>query len=273
LRHGEVADGSKRTLTWARRGSRGLAYPLISIAALIGVWKLVQVALEMPAYLLPSPERVLRTAMEHQDLLTSNLLVTLREVVYGFAIAVILAVPLAVAMASWEVVERLVYPVAVAFQGLPKSAFAPLLVVWFGFGSLPKVLMVVLIAFFAIVVTTFVGLRSVQPELTTMGRSMGLSRLGLLRRIQLPSALPSMFGGFKIAITLAIVGAIVAEFVGAEGGLGYVIVVASAQLRTDLIFAALVYLGAMGIVLFALLDAVERLVIPWHAERQVQLTA
>jgi NitT/TauT family transport system permease protein len=267
-----VGDIRQRPASRIIHGFRSIAYPVASFTIVVIVWKLIQVGFSMPSYILPSPEHVFYVAIEEREILFTNLLITLSEVMYGLGLAVALAVPLAVAMASWAPIERLMYPALVAFQGLPKSSLAPLFIVWLGFGILPKIVLVVVITFFAILVSIFVGLKSVHPDMIDMGRTMGLSRLGLLRRIELPSSLPSFFGGLKVGITLAIVGAIVAEFVGAQGGIGYLIIVASAQVRTDLIFAALLYVSVMGIIFFILIDGLERLLIPWHINRNLQLT-
>jgi NitT/TauT family transport system permease protein len=182
--------------------------------------------------------------------------------------AVGVAIPLAVLMASWRVIEKLLYPILVASQGIPKSALAPIFVIWLGFGIMPKIVIAMLIAFFPIVVATFVGLRSVRPEMIDLGRSMGLNWLQMLIKIQFPSALPSVFGGLKVGISLAVVGAIVGEFVAADSGLGYLLILTTGQLRTELMFAALIYLSVMGVVLFSIIDFIERLVIPWYHEQQ-----
>ena len=267
-----VGEIRQRPNDWFHHGLRSVVYPMMSLVIVLLFWKLIEISLKLPSYILPSPERVFLVAVENHEILIANLFVTLVEVVYGLSLALTLAVPLAVAMSWWTVIERLMYPALVAFQGLPKSALAPLFIVWFGFGILPKVILVVVIAFFAILVSLFVGLRSIHPDMIDMGRSMGFSRFGLLWKIQLPSSLPSFFGGLKVGITLAIVGAIVAEFMGAQAGIGYLIIVASAQVKTDLIFAALLYISVLGIILFVLVDGLERLLVPWHVDRHLELT-
>jgi NitT/TauT family transport system permease protein len=269
----DVTPSPRSSRQRLRRGSSNLIYALISLGLMVGIWKAIQVGFHMAPYLLPAPETVASVAVSEHNLLLEHMFVTLREVVYGFGLAVLVGVPLAVVMATWKPLELLLYPALVASQGVPKSALAPILVIWLGFGIMPKVVMAVLIAFFPIVVSTFVGLKGIQPEMVDLGRTIGLSRLAMLRKIMFPNALPSVFGGLKVAITLAVVGAVVGEFVAAEAGLGYLLIVTTAQVRTDLMFAALTYVAVMGIVLFLAVDLLERLAIPWYAERQLQVAA
>jgi NitT/TauT family transport system permease protein len=261
----------RRVLRSLREVGMGIFYPLVSLAAVVIAWKLVQVGMDTKTYLLPSPELVGETAFDRRELLWEHMLVTLKEVLYGFAMAVAVAIPLAVVMASSRIIEKLLYPVLVASQGIPKSALAPIFVIWLGFGDWPKIVIAMLISFFPIVVATFVGLRSVKPEMIDLGRSIGLNSLQMLVKIRFPSALPSVFGGLKVGISLAVVGAIVGEFVAADSGLGYLLILTTGQLRTELMFAALIYLSVMGVILFSIVDLVERLVIPWYHEQQKDL--
>jgi NitT/TauT family transport system permease protein len=177
---------------------------------------------------------------------------------------VVSGVVLGILMATWRMAYRILYPPIVASQGMPKVALAPLILLWFGFGMTSKVVIAALIAFFPIVVATLHGMASVPPELIRLGRSMGLSRIRLFFRIQAPSALPEMFSGFKIGIALALIGAIVAEFVASNRGLGYLLVSSMSQLNTATVIATLLVLGLVGIVLYTAVDVLERFVIPWH---------
>jgi NitT/TauT family transport system permease protein len=184
--------------------------------------------------------------------------------VLGFALSIVVGVPLALAIFLWPPFARSVYPLLVSSQAIPKAAVAPLFVVWFGFGLLPKVLIAFLIAFFPIVINTVVGLASLEPEKIQLARSMGFGPSKIFFKIRLPSALPAIFGGLKIAITLAVVGAIVGEFVGGDSGLGYLLMQANGSMDTPLLFAGLVGLTLIGVALFLLVELAERLAIPWH---------
>jgi len=155
-------------------------------------------------------------------------------------------------------------PVIIGTQSVPMIAVAPLFVVWLGFGMAPKVLVTFLISFFPVVVSTVAGLRSVEPDMIDLVRSMGGGPWRVLRNVMIPAALPQMFSGFKIAITSSVIGAIVAEFVGSDTGLGYMLVTSTATMDGPLVWAALLILIALGVLLFALTARIERLVIPWH---------
>ncbi|MGH7268697.1 MAG: ABC transporter permease, partial [Candidatus Rokuibacteriota bacterium] len=162
------------------------------------------------------------------------------------------------------------YPVLVATQVVPKIAIAPILTIWFGFGMPPKVMMCFLISFFPVVIDSIVGLRSVEVGKLHLARSMGASPWQTFVKIRLPSALPSILGGVKIASTFAVVGAVVGEFIGADQGLGRVILIANGNFDTVTVFAAIGYLTFIGVGLFLLVDGVERLVIPWHVSRRAE---
>ena len=197
--------------------------------------------------------------------LLANGAYTLLTVVTGFAASVIVGVPLAFGIVLSRVIERTMMPIFVISQTIPKVAIAPILVVWLGFGVMPKITIAFLIAFFPIVVATVAGLKSVEAEMVDLVRSMGASTLRIMLRVRGPTALPQMFAGFKIAICLAIVGAVVGEFVGSDTGLGYLLLTATGSLDGPLIWASLFILVAMGIILFAIgFPRVEHGRIPWH---------
>jgi NitT/TauT family transport system permease protein len=174
-------------------------------------------------------------------------------------------VPLAFAIFMWPAFSRSILPLLISSQAIPKVAVAPLLLVWFGFGLLPKVLIAFLIAFFPIVISTAVGLASIEQEKIHLARSMGLGASATFFKIRLPNALPSIFGGLKISIALAVVGAVVGEFVGGDAGLGYLLMVANGSMDTPLLFAGLVGLTIQGVVLYTLVEWAEYLAIPRRA--------
>lgn len=240
-------------------------YPVAAIASALLLWELATRALAIPPYLLPSPSAIARVMYEKHALLLNHGLVSTTEIVLGFLLSIVVGIPLALATVLSPLFARSVYPLVVSSQAVPKMAIAPLFIVWFGFGLLPKVLIAFLIAFFPIVINTVVGLASIEPEKIHLARSMGLGRGATFLKIRLPHALPSIFGGLKIAITLAVVGAVVGEFVGGDAGLGYLLLAANGTMDTPLLFAGLVGLTLIGVVLFLLIELAERFAVPWHA--------
>jgi NitT/TauT family transport system permease protein len=194
-----------------------------------------------------------------------NIESTLVAILGGFALSVVIGIPLATLIVFSRFAERALYPPMVASQAIPKVAVAPLFIVWMGYGIMPKVWIAFLIAFFPIVIDTVIGLRSIPPEMLQLGRSMGGGGLLVFLKLRLPSALPNLFGGMKVAITLAVVGAITGEFVGSQAGLGYLLTSASGQMDTALVFAVLVTISVIAMILFMIIEILERLTIPWHA--------
>jgi NitT/TauT family transport system permease protein len=265
---------SRRPGRWLLKrlnSAKGMGYTFISLAIVVLVWALVVWALDLPEYVVPSPFAVFDRMIEMwSSQLMSATFVTSKETILGFIVAIVVAVPLAVLLTYSRMAERFLYPVMVSSQVIPKVAIAPLFVIWFGFGLTPKVLIAFLIAFFPIVIDTTVGLRSVDPGMLHLARSMGGGELQTFRKVRLPNGLPSFFGGLKVAVTLAVIGAVVGEFVGASDGLGYVLITATGNVDTPLVFASILLMSVIGIVLFALLELVERLATPWHRSRRVE---
>ncbi len=247
-----------------RARSAAIGYPIVVIVVLLLLWEFGVRALAVPEFILPPPSRIAQSLVQFAPILFNHGLVSTWEMVLGFALSIVVGVPLALAIFLWPPFARSVYPILVSSQAIPKAAVAPLIVVWFGFGLLPKVLIAFLIAFFPIVINTVVGLASIEPEKIQLARAMGFGPAQTFFKIRLPSALPAIFGGFKIAITLAVVGAIVGEFVGGDAGLGYLLLQANGSMDTPLLFAGLVALTIIGVALFLLVELAERLAIPWH---------
>ena len=250
-------------------GSRRLLAPLAVIAVLLGVWELaarwdwISGALSIEDFLVPAPSHIAESLWRDRSLLADDAWVTVREVVLGFLIALAAGLAFAIVLHLSETLRRAFYPLLVASQTIPPVAIAPILVVWFGFGIGPKLFLVALICFFPITVNTLDGLRSVDPQLITMMRTLGAARIQILGRVELPSALPFLFSGARIAIAVAVIAAVFAEWAGADSGLGHQILIASSQLLTARMFAAIVVLSAIAIFLFALVTIVERLVVTW----------
>lgn len=250
------------------RDFSNIFYPTATIALALLGWELMSRLGVAPAYALPPPREVLRVLVDDWSVLASNAVSTTAVIMAGFSLSVVVGVALAVMISSSRVFEKSVYPLLIGSQAVPKLALAPLFVVWFGFGLLPKVLMTFLIAVFPIVVSTVQGIASVEPEVEFLARSMGLGQYRTFRMIRLYRALPSIFAGLKVAITLAVVGAVVGEFVGSDRGLGTLLLRAIGVVNTPLLFAALIVLTVLAVVLFALIELLERLAIPWHVSQR-----
>lgn len=241
--------------------------------AILVAWQLLVVGLRLPRYLVPTPIETIQELAARWPLLFQHSLVTLREIILGFLLAVAVSVPCGLAVAFSRLFERTVLPVLTFAQLIPKIALAPLFIIWFGFGLFPKVLITFLLSFFPIVIDAVVGFRSLDQEIVYLTRSMGLTAWQAFVKVRLPHALPNIFAGLKVAITLATVGAIIGEFVGSDRGLGYLLLVASGDLRAALLFATLVILTVIGLVLFYMMALVERLAIPWHVSKREPLGA
>jgi NitT/TauT family transport system permease protein len=239
-------------------------YPAASLIGLLAVWQLAVWGFGIKPFILPSPYLVSQVIIDRYDVLFHHTLVTTFETLIGFFLSLAIGIPLAIGIVNWRPVERLLYPLLVASQTIPKVAIAPLFIVWFGFGLLPKIIIAFLIAFFPVVISTVIGLKSTPVEMIYLGRIAGLSWWRMFMKISFPRALPEIFAGLKVAMTLAVVGAIVGEFVGSSEGLGYLLMFATAQMQTPLVFAVIVCLVAIGVLLFALIQWCEKLTIPWH---------
>jgi NitT/TauT family transport system permease protein len=239
-----------------------------SLLLIFLVWDLVVRIFQVPPYLLPSPGEVARSLAEHWQHLAFQTIWTAAAILAGFAAAAVVAIPLAMLIVVSPTLKRLLYPPMVATQSIPKIALAPLFVVWFGFGIMPKVAVAFLIAFFPVVIDTIVGLRSVDPAMVQLARSMGAPQYRIFLKLRLPNALPMIFGGLKVASTLAVVGALTGEFIGSDRGLGYVLVQASGNLNTALLFATLVVLSLVAMAFFYLVEVAERIFIPWHVSQR-----
>lgn len=249
--------------------ARSYAAPVVVILLLLGAWELaarwdlISNALNIQDFLVPAPSDIAQSLWRDRSLLADDSWVTLREVLLGFLCALAAGLAFAVILHLSETLRRAFYPLLVASQTIPPVAIAPILVVWFGFGLGPKILLIALVCFFPVTVNTLDGLRSVDPQLITMMRTLGAGRRQILGRVELPSALPFIFSGTKIAIAVAVIGAVFAEWAGASSGLGHQILIASSNLLTARMFAAITLLSVMAILLFALVSVIERRVVTW----------
>lgn len=233
-------------------------------AAFFAFWEILVDVLRIKPVILPAPSLIFVTMAKHWPYLLANVWPTLFAVTGGFAAAALLGFAIAIGIAYSRWVSEMTYPFLVAAQVLPKVALAPLFLIWFGFGLTPKVVIAALIAFFPIVINTARGLVSVEPELIQYMHSLGANWREVFFKISLPWALPYIFASFRISIGLAVVGAVVGEFVSSNNGLGYVISYANTSLDTDVMFAGLLVLSALGVALFLVIVLIERTVLSWQ---------
>src|SRR5215470_3853756 len=244
--------------------------PIVGVLVFLTAWQIGVMVYSVPSYLLPTPTEIAQTFISEFSRLLPHGWVTTYEMLLGYAMAVAIAVPLAIAITSSKRFDDFVMPTMLFFQVVPKVAIAPLFLVWFGVGTTPKVLVAFLISFFPIVIDAAVGLRSMSPEMTDLARSMGASRLQVFAQFRLPTSLPYLFSGLKVAATLAIAGAVVGEFVGADKGLGYLLLVTNSNMETALMFSTLVGLTFIGLVFFYSVEFLESLLIPWHVTHRIR---
>jgi ABC-type nitrate/sulfonate/bicarbonate transport system permease component len=278
-----VSQASALRSRWSRRRIGGhdagllwgwvgrIAPPLVVAAVVIGGWQLYVAVTNINEFLLPPPSRVASAFWSDKSVLASNAWVTIEEIFYGYLLAVAFGVGLAILVHSSRVIERALYPWLVVSQMVPVLAVAPIFVLWTGFDIRPKLMVITLVCFFPIAVNTIDGLRAVDPELLNLLRTLGASRRQRFRMARIPAALPFVFSGLKVSAAFAVLGAVFGEWVGANAGLGYEILILNNQSATADMFAVIVVLSVVGIAMFALVAAAERLALPWyHEARQDQ---
>jgi NitT/TauT family transport system permease protein len=243
---------------------------VLIVASVLLLWELSVFLFTPSPLILPAPSTVIAEFLTTPGVFLRHSGFTLAITAAGFAIAVILGVFLAVGIVYSRFLERTVYTLLVALNSIPKVALAPLFVIWLGTGTEPKLAVAVMLAIFPIVIDTVLGLRSVDPDMLSLARVSKASPLQVLWKIRFPCALPSLFAGMKVAISFALVGAIVGEFVAGGKGLGFQILVAQGQFDTARVFVSLLLLGLMGTVLFYAVDFAERVCLPWHVSQRPQ---
>lgn len=239
-----------------------------SVAVLLVLWELLVRVLSVPKFLLPSPTEILARTIELMPLLGKHAWVTLFEILVGFVVAVIGGAVLGTVVGFLRLAERALNPVILFFQVVPKSALAPLLIIWLGTGIMPKVVLVFLIAFFPVLIQMLAGIRSVDERVTFLVRSTRAPWHVSFFKIVIPHSLPYVFAGMRVAITLSVVGAIVAEFVASQEGLGHLMLVAFGTLDTSAVISVLMVLSLMAMGLYAAIGFAESLVIPWHVSQR-----
>lgn len=243
---------------------------LPALAVFFGIifaWQIIDVIFSVPHYILPSPAEIVAEIQERFAQLLRELAWTMAEAVLGFLLGSAVAFLWAVAFVRVRAIERSLYPWAVVLQTVPIVAIAPLLTIWFGFGLAPKVVIAAIICFFPMLVNSVRGLRSISPQALELMRILSASERDIFTHLRLPSSLPYVFSGLKVASTLAVIGAIVAEFTGADRGIGYVVVAASYRIDTRLMFAGITLSSAAGILFFNLISGLEKALLRWPGAR------
>jgi len=241
---------------------------VVTFAVFIAVWWAMTAFLPVPLYMLPTPQSVALVLVTQWGFLAENTGVTLAEILLGLLFGTILGAFAALVMAVLPPVRRWLMPVLVVSQAIPVFALAPLMVLWFGFGMVSKVLVTMLVIFFPVTAALADGLRQTDPGWLDLAATMGATRLGVLRRVRLPAALPAFASGLRVATALAPIGAIIGEWVGASSGLGYVMINANARIETDVMFAALFVLCVIAVLLFTIVDRVLRRLLYWVPDSQ-----
>lgn len=259
-----AAKPGRAFLDWLRTRGGALAI----FALLFVVWEIAVHVSGIKEYLLPPPSRVWTEFWKKHEAVGAAAWVTTQEILAGYALAVVVSIPLALAVAYSRFMEQAVYPVIVFLQIIPKIAIAPLFIIWFGFGFMPKLLLVFLLSFFPIVVSSIAGFKSADKDVMDFARTTGASGWTLFRKIRLPQALPHIFTGLKVGAALAATAAVVAEFVASDRGLGYLLLQYNGQLDTPMVFAIIVVLSLIGLLVYYAVEIVERLSIPWHVSQQ-----
>ena len=243
-----------------------IVLPILLLLVLFGIWELYVDLGGVDSVILPPPHAVASALWTDRGLLWSNFLVTAREVLLGLMVTALFGVTLAVALHFSPTLRRAFYPLLIASQAIPFPVLAPILLVWLGFGILPKIIVVALVSFFSIVVATLAGFAAVDPQLLKLMRTFDASRLRTFRHVELPAALPGLFTGAKIAVAVSVIGAVFAEYNGSNSGLGYLILISIPQLLSARAVAATVVLAVFAIALFGLLSVAERRALPWAYE-------
>ncbi len=252
------------------KGSFGRAFgdfvaPAITLGAFFALWEWLCVFFKVPVFVLPRPSDIATQILKDHLLLWEHFQFTLKNVIFGFLLAFVVAMILGFLVSHVRVINRAIYPLLVASQTIPVIAIAPVFIIWFGYGILPKVITTALICFFPLTVNTITGFGSVDPEMKTLFRAYNAGWFQTFIKLTLPAALPFIMSGLKISATLSVIGGVIGEWIGSDKGLGYLIIQAGAQIQTARLFGAITILAFMGILLFLAASLIERLVTPWRA--------
>src|SRR5580700_1376312 len=249
---------------------RAVLKKAMPIALFCAIWEAACILMKIPNYIVPAPHRVLEKIVDSWSLLYAHSFTAIAEIVIGFVLASVCAMLCAIAMVHSRRIEAILEPFLVVSQVIPKVALAPLFIIWFGHGILPKIIIAMLIAFFPVLVNAVVGLRSIDSEIIELMDSIAANKRQIFWRVRLPNSLPYIFPALKVAALLSIVGAMVGEFVGSDRGLGYLMVMGDVNLDTDLLFAALFVVTAFGMIVYAVIEAFERRIESRYGKGDVQ---
>ncbi|MGN6571360.1 MAG: ABC transporter permease [Pseudolabrys sp.] len=258
-------DGSSATVSRGAlgKGLQGLMPALLLALGLVMFWEVVIRLFSVPTFVLPAPTAIFTSLVAHWKPLLVAAKATALEVLFGFVLSAVVGIAVALVIVRFERFGRALYPLIVLFQNVPKVALAPIFILWFGYDLAPKILLIVVIAFFPVAIDMLAGLQSVEPSFVSLMRSVGASQGKIILRVRIPHSLPHLMAGLKVAITFSVIGAIVGEFAGANQGLGYVIQFASTQLDTPLIFAALIVVSILGLAFYYVVEFAEHVLVPW----------
>jgi len=268
---------SANAQTVSTRRSRGGAWlrrygvSLMALALFFVAWEVLVMVFGVKRYIIPRPSEIFLTYANPKlnGIILDSTLTTAGEALLGFAVAIVLGIPLSMLITFSPLLSKTVYPFAVALEMVPKLAFAPLFITWFGFGIAPKIVVVFMVCFFPIMLNGVLAFRSLSPDIIYFSQSTGADALTMFLKIRLPAALPQIFNGLKGAATNATVGAVIAEWVGSDTGLGFYLNMFQSQLRTEAGFAVIFILAAIGLALFYAVVFVEKLVVPWHVSQRI----
>ncbi len=238
--------------------------PAASAFLLLVIWKLAVGVFDIQAYILPEPEKIIRALFEDRQVLFAHGLQTAIEALSGFLLAIFAGLFLALLMARYSSVKEALYPFVIISQTIPVMAMAPILIIWFGYGLLPKIVVVGLVCFFPVTVSLVEGMAKVDPDVIKLLQAMGASESQILRKVRLPAVIPALFAGIKISAAYSIMGAVIAEWLGASKGLGIYLMRSMHSFRTERVFAAILVISVLSLLVFAAVEVISRLVMPWQ---------
>lgn len=255
---------------WKKFYNNEFVWTVLTFSFVVTVWELLVNLFKIPQYLLPSPRTIIIEMYQTAGFLWKHSIVTIEVILLGFALSVIAGIFLGIVIAYSPVLEKTLYKLLVATQTIPKVAIAPLLVVWLGLGMAPKVALVFFLCFFPITVNMVSGLQSTSDELLELAEVMGANWLQSFLKIRFPAALPNLFNGLKVSVSLAVIGTIISEFICSDQGLGYGLLIASSQLKGPLTFSIVTILAVIGISLFSMVTRLEKLICPWAKSTEIE---
>lgn len=263
-------EGVRKRRIWqsVRQGIIGLSQPILTVLLLLILWELIVHVFDVPKYIFPAPTAVVEKGTEYAPKIWHHYSTTLRSAFLGYLLAVAVAVPTAMIIAFSTFAQKSIYPGLVLIHMTPKVTLAPLIIAWMGFGVAPKVMVTFLLCFMPIMLNGILGFRSIDPEIIYLSRSTGVRTWGMFWKIRLPNALPTLFTGLKHGASLAIVGAVVAEYIGGNRGLGYYLILSLDSLQTDLGIAIMVAMTTIGLAFFLTMNLLEGATIPWHVSKR-----